>query len=527
MVRRKRLVRKQPVSSKLKSLPFDFFLSFNEWRQSIEWDDYANTVALPLGQTLTLVYLILIKITSFYDMSYKKRANPLFQTDLDNYEQIRQRAVSGIQSPIHMKAYRERGSWFRTICNFLLILHLLASSINCFYTLFSFKDYSLLYSKTDKRPNTPSAKKFLLTNEVTDSVVDKVYKFFYNNFGASREQSSEDESFYTEESVSDVNPIEKDIWTLKMWNPSKFSLTLLSTFSPFILLVVRITVKELSMWKLLSLTFTFNMCFHYIIVRRFLVLLQDKQILFLEVLQEYDSKFVKPRTAILKKDMQIDATLGPRAPIGMVVDGDMQAHLQNTKLKVFVTHDIYGNQLNNVPGRNENSSSPNESYSTAFKSVNLEDGYSSDFFLPEDRFMAARKYDRLDTRRNLKWPGYDHESYHSNSLHRTPLNSRGVAAPRTESSRNALFMSSTPQLRKTSIESPSLSYTPLSEKRHSTIHPREGIKNGVSSQRTSPTKRSPFERSPSPRHTSYLSSTYSSRTPSPRRHFNTNRPQWR
>lgn len=520
-------MRKQPVSSKLKSLPFDFFLSFNEWRQSIEWDDYANTVALPLGQTLTLTYLILIKITTFYDISYKKRANPLFQTDLDNYEQIRQRAVSGIQNPIHMKAYRERGSWFQTVSNFLLILHLLVSFVNCFYTLLSFKDYSLLYSKTDKKPNTPSAKKFLLTNEVNDSIVDKVYKFFYNNFGASRDQSSEEESFYTEESVSDVNPMEKDIWTLKMWNPSKFSLTLLSTFSPFILLVIRITAKNLSIWKLLSLTFMFNMCFHYIIVRKFLILLQDKQILFLEVLQEYDSKFVKPRTAILKKDMQIDATLGPRAPIGMIVHGDMQPHLQNTKLKVFVTHDIYGNQLNNVPNRDENSSSPNESYSTALKSVNLDNDYSSDYLLPEDRISKPRKYDRLETLRSPKWPGHDHGSYHSNALHHTPLNSRGLAAPRTESSRNALFMSSTPQLRRTSIESPSLSYTPLSERRLSTIHPPENVRSGVSSQRASPTRRSPFEKSPSPRHTSYLSSTFSSRTPSPRRHFNTNRPQWR
>lgn len=356
MSRRKPLVRKQPFINKVKSYPFDLFLWANELRLSIEWDDYCDTIATPLSCLLSLIYLILVRITVYYEASYNKRENPLFQADYYNYERIRSRAVNG--DPVELSINSEH-SWWYAVLNITIVCLFLASVCNFGYALFSFRNYTLLYSSISEKPKSASARKLSLRNDMNDSIVEKVYKFFYNHTNQAQELTSDDESFYDDEdTINEINLIEKDIWELKVWNPSKFSLFILTNFSPVLLLVIKLISKELPIWKILIIAGLFNSIFYFIVTQRFLILLQDKQILYQEMFQEYNNKFVKPKTSILKKDVVVDATYGPQIPSHLIVLSEQKPHLKNTRLKVFITHNINGEPFNNVTIDENKSKSP-------------------------------------------------------------------------------------------------------------------------------------------------------------------------
>lgn len=64
--------------------------------------------------------------------------------------------------------------------------------------------------------------------------------------------------------------------------------------------------------------------------------------------QEYNDKFVKPKTNILKKDVAIDATNKYYNPSNPTTVEQSNPYFQNTKLKVFIVHDINGKPVNTI-----------------------------------------------------------------------------------------------------------------------------------------------------------------------------------
>ncbi|RCK62427.1 Nuclear rim protein 1 [Candida viswanathii] len=84
-----------------------------------------------------------------------------------------------------------------------------------------------------------------------------------------------------------------------------------------------------------------NLYLVYYLMSDFLNLVNDKQILYQEMFQEYNKKFVQPKTNILKKDRMVDATMGPFY-LSSLNDNRPYAF---SKLKVFVTHDMKGNAI--------------------------------------------------------------------------------------------------------------------------------------------------------------------------------------
>lgn len=360
MKRSKPFVRRESVWSKIQSWPFDTLLWANEVVMSTPWDDYAESVAVPAGYGLTIVYTVLVRALAYYSASDRRSANPLFQTNHYDYERLRARAThtlllgdeAGNSSSLALSYYLGFVVYgFRLLT---LAIYVLAA-VNMGYLLASHRNYTLFYSPIDTHPKSSSARKVTLSNDGPTSTWDKVVHMLYTRTtslrrfetaAATSDTLTYTDSDYDDTTLDEINLIEKEMWELSVWVPSKFRLALASTLSP-VLLAILYTLTELPYWKVLLVALGFSASLQYLSTK-FAVLVQDKQVLYQEMFEEYNSKFVKPKTNILKKDVVIDATFGSEAPSVLTVKTDVRAHLMTGKLKVFITHDIDGRAYNNL-----------------------------------------------------------------------------------------------------------------------------------------------------------------------------------
>lgn len=315
-----KFIRKQPLLSKIKSYPFDILIYLNELALSIEWDDYADSIALALGVVLLMIYLVIAKILNYYDIVHSKSENILFQTNYNNYERLKARLL---EKNITVQSYNYTFVRFLKWINILLFL---ASIIICFIIFRSTRNYRLLYCK--EKPNTPSVKKSKLNHT---KFIRKLWKFLgfetlFNN----------NDKYVLEVELED----DKEIFELNVWDPSKFLLFLEIPFNPLNLTLFQFYSVNFFLLRTLS-TVTMVSVGIYLLIQKFLTLVNDKQILYQEMFSEFNNKFVKPKTSILKKDVSIDSTKGP---IGSTVLTNVKPY-SFSKLKVFVTHDANGAQV--------------------------------------------------------------------------------------------------------------------------------------------------------------------------------------
>ena len=329
---RRRLIRKQPLWEKITSYPFDFILSVNETRLSIDWDDYIPK-SLPIGTGVCHVFLIFCKLSHRYQASSDRRVNSVFRTDVHTYQLVMARAVNG-KFASDSDPVTDYGSPFghsRTNNgNFLLILNVLmisiaaASLINVLTVVFSYRSYSLLnlHAKLPK-PNA--------SNVVRQNLVHGPQKgLFLNVLSYFEEHSYYETDLETDDSHPDPYPDkynEKPIWFIKVWDPSPFSLYLACSFSPVILLTIWLISSFVSFWRISLLLIVTNVS-AFSIIYRFFQLVSDKQIIYQETFNEYNRKYVIPKTCVLKKNALVDATCGPMALPDDIVHDDIVGHLQ-------------------------------------------------------------------------------------------------------------------------------------------------------------------------------------------------------
>ncbi|CAK7903525.1 hypothetical protein CAAN3_06S07140 [[Candida] anglica] len=388
----KRLIRKDPLWSRIQAYPFDLFLWANEYIMSTSWDDKSLGMYLT-GYGLSALYLVALVVNNSLQSSNKRRENPLFQTNQINYGRIRARANGG--DPFNVSksrfGYDSHSSVFLNLARVVLFLLPILSIVNVVYLFTSYKNYTLMYADISTKPNTPSINKTTVTNDVSEkSVWSKLIKMLYrqasrrrskeeeaeamadyddtdvteepgqfynpggqsdkvgtNDTGTEVFSDSDSESDYNDTTIDEINLVKRDMWELTVWIPSKFNLAALSSCSPVILLFLYLVVNELTYWKIVLIAVSINVIISSV-VYRFLVLLQDRQLLYKEMFAEYTKKYVKPMSSVLKREVMIDATLGPQAPTEITVQTESRAHLLTGKSKVFITHDIQGKSYNEM-----------------------------------------------------------------------------------------------------------------------------------------------------------------------------------
>lgn len=341
---RRRLIRKQPLVERIRHYPFDLLLQLNETRLSIDWDDYIPQT-IPVGTALTLVFAVICKIHNYYMAAIERRENAVFNTNHAAYQQAVNRAIYGPDRGSHppqqqysAKAAGRHFVWgFQLACCALFLV----SIANAAYVLwYPYRDYTLLSRSGDSpRPRGSNVTKRSISNANEGGIVARVLAYFDENTFIDSESESEAETTY------EMRIEEKDVWVLRVWDPSLFQLHLLATFSPVVLVLIWLTANVVALWKIAVVTVLFN-AMAYTLTTRFLQLVTDRQIIYQETFNEYNKKYVIPKTSVLKKDAMVDATYGPMAAASLVVHDDVFGHLQ--KDNTFYTHDIKGNRLKSV-----------------------------------------------------------------------------------------------------------------------------------------------------------------------------------
>ncbi|KAI5965991.1 NUR1 [Candida theae] len=490
----KRLIRKESLVSKVQSFPFDFYLYLNELRLSIDWDEYATSVGLPTGIGLCSLSLIIQSILSYYNSINKRSKNVLFDSNYYQYENLK----SVVSSKRQLHDYEINTTTTNTVVwlfNAIQSIVIFLSILNTILIFASTRDYQLLYHKT--KPKYKSAVHPADRESYFYWLLYHVVVFF------SKDDEAEDEDDDAMDTTANIEDGES--WQLRTWQPSKFSLYFFVGLNPINNIIIANFTQQsssLSIIVLLSLVSYFN----YKLIDCFLSLVQDKQIIYQETFKEFNDKFVKPKTNVLKKDAMVDATLGPLYS-SVLVNHEPYTF---TKSKVFTTHDPKGKEVKEfIDSGSDETVHPNDFDRSEYRSQsrNL------------SRFSSRRSsiYDRTEMqtippfafRRGQDYASstpYDGLQQSSFSRMQSPSPSRysnSVNYNRSpNSARNAISQRLSPQ--KLSPGKPDLAHPRRDSIGHSSIH-------------SSPS----FHRSPSPQRSSIFY-----RSPSPTRH-NDRKPGWR
>ncbi|CAK9441304.1 uncharacterized protein LODBEIA_P51730 [Lodderomyces beijingensis] len=338
----KRLVRKQSVITKIKAFPFDFYLYLNEIRLSIDWDDYAPTLGLPFGISAIAASVLTQSVLHYYTSINSRSKNALFKSNHVQYESIKNSLVP-FDKNVGIKARRfpdfqndlPTTTTFVWTLNVLQGVIILLSIVNTIWIFTGSRSYQLLYCK--HKPKYKSA----VHPASQESFLFVTIYFLFKLFSSQSESEGEDEEDAAQDANGTTELNDEEYWELKVWQPSKFCLSIfvgLNPISSYISYNYTSKCSSLSIIILIAMISALN----YKLIDSFLNLIDDKQIVYSEMFSEFNNKYVKPKTNILKKDASVDATQGPDSLSSVLVNRKPYTF---TKSRAFTTHDAKGHAV--------------------------------------------------------------------------------------------------------------------------------------------------------------------------------------
>lgn len=362
-------IRKQSLVSQIQSFPFDLYLYLHELHASIDWDQYNYIIALPLGIISITIFSIIQSILNYYHYINKRSQNILFDSNYIQYEKLKNNIIYNSSKQPQERTTSSIGDkeivdvpftttvlWVLKSINWLIIFIGLFNAAKLFTKR---KSYGLLYCKL--KPKSKNVFKSSIERlSFIIEILAFLLKFFQNEQELEEEQelNSFNESSIIMDSTNELID-DNEIWHLNVWDPSKFSLYLFIGLNPINLYIIYYLIGENNSNTSFTDDSNYNfiypsyfylnililicliMIIFYKFIEFFLQLINDKQILYQEMFQEYNKKFVNPKINQLKKDAMIDATLGPHYLISL----NDQKPYSFSKLKVFIIHDIKGKPI--------------------------------------------------------------------------------------------------------------------------------------------------------------------------------------
>ncbi|KAI9371495.1 hypothetical protein BJX61DRAFT_22905 [Aspergillus egyptiacus] len=263
-----RLVRRQPLAERIRSYlnPFDFLLWLSEEIDSNDWDQFEKNWAVPLGVTLNIVFMI-------------ARANS---------------RPSGSQAVDDVFGEDEGISYLGWLASFIVHFLICVAALNAFYTFNRKRHYRMFEASIDQAPTTPSAHRVRV--ESTPAAASPI-RYLANALSGSADSRAHPDA-------------ERDVWELAVWDPLPICLRLFCLFSPGHVLVYWLflptqlsdprpsvtIVTTLVVTTLLSVQMSFMSSF-------FKQQAKDALLVHKEVMKEYDTKFVHPRTQPLMREV--------------------------------------------------------------------------------------------------------------------------------------------------------------------------------------------------------------------------------
>ncbi|KAG5358164.1 Meiotically up-regulated gene 154 protein [Yarrowia sp. B02] len=287
--RRTRRIKKTPFLAKVKSFPFDLFLSINESLAVLELDNLPQAYHMYLGIGADLL-MLLIRLYFVRFETKKKKDAALFHSIGNN----RSRGGSAYSLSAQAAAKRRSSS---AIYSFLMMTALALFAVSLINTAVCFlqtKKYTLFGRDASNSPNTPSA-----TLEPLETPSDEPKPSSEAQFKTMLKKRLS--GFITPAPAPEVTP-QAQVWVLSVWEPSVFHLNMFALFSP--IHVIALWFGPLSFVQVFVTLPGFSLAL-LALSHFFLVYVKDKTIISSEVLGEFDRKVVHPLLGVLKQDAAV------------------------------------------------------------------------------------------------------------------------------------------------------------------------------------------------------------------------------
>ncbi|KAJ1903192.1 hypothetical protein LPJ81_003186, partial [Coemansia sp. IMI 209127] len=282
------VLRKQRTSlwNYLREAPRDWFLSLSEDYELVDWNKVSEATSWPCALGLNVLFIL---VTTARQLG--SRGNDLDAiVDADHgYRANKGSQAAGTWGDIdgHDSTYGARmGSLWSSFLLFLHTVLILASVGNAWVLFSSRRTYQLRPKDESTIASTPNCRRVALGTrrpKWADSLWGWPLWMLWKWITQLDDQ------------------IQGEIWELSLWEPPIFSRNLFCWYSPMQILVMSF-MSGSNWYYILPLAAAVGAQSSFI-VRQYSVLVKDKQILFGEVYNEYNEKFVHPRVFASKKDV--------------------------------------------------------------------------------------------------------------------------------------------------------------------------------------------------------------------------------
>ncbi|EEP77602.1 conserved hypothetical protein [Uncinocarpus reesii 1704] len=261
-----RLIRRRPFLERLKAYlnPLDFLLWLSEEFDSNDWAQWEKEWAIPLGFGINVLFLVA-------------------------------RANSRNRSKAYDDVFGENGgtSWLNWLASFVVHLLALLSVVNTIYTFNRKRSYRLFEAPIDTVPATPSAQRVQVASSPRSSSPLRLLSNVLSSSSA--------------ESRSHPRP-ERDVWQVGVWDPHPLAIRLFCLFSPGHVLVYWLFLPTAPADPRPSVTIVTTIFLAALLTVQMSTLSssftqqsKDSLLIHKEVLNEYDIKYVHPRTQPLMR----------------------------------------------------------------------------------------------------------------------------------------------------------------------------------------------------------------------------------
>ncbi|EFQ99926.1 hypothetical protein MGYG_02933 [Nannizzia gypsea CBS 118893] len=255
------LIRRRPLLERIKAYlnPLDFLLWLSEELDSSDWEQWEKEWALPVGIALNVLFLVA-------------------------------RANSQKGSRAHDDVFGDDGgvSYVAWLASFIVHSLALLSISNALYAFCRTRPYRLFEVPIDNVPSTPSAKRVQVNSSPMSSTP---LRFISNVLSATSAEKRAHPDAH------------RDVWQVSVWDPHPLSIRLFCLFSPGHILVYWLFLPTLSSDPRPSVTIVTTIFLALLLTAQMSTLsasysqqAKDSALVHKQVLNEYDTKFVHPRT---------------------------------------------------------------------------------------------------------------------------------------------------------------------------------------------------------------------------------------
>lgn len=290
-----RLVRRAPLSERLKAYldPYDFLLWLSEELNDDTYDELLNAWAPTIGIALNFLF-VLARGASRPGGGGKGRD--------DVFGDVEGKSGSG---------------WFSWFAAFLVHLLTLLCCVNAAFAILRKRHYRLFEQPVDEAPATPSARRVRVDSSPMSS-------------SPLRYLQQAISSATTTASSRAYPDAEREVWELSIWDPKPFNLTLFTLFSPGHLLLYYTLLPPAPLDPRPSVTILTAFAFAALLSLQLSLLktsfaqqAKDTSLIHGSVLNEYDTKFVRPSLNRPVRDVATqtrESTTSPRGTHTREVD---------------------------------------------------------------------------------------------------------------------------------------------------------------------------------------------------------------